>query len=95
MSDATLEIDDHVLVLDGDVVELFVRGVGGGTRIHLRHLSVHNQGEDRKGRTRIHFAPGPEPQNGFRIEVPPERQADFDAFVEKLRAARQAATGAG
>ena len=84
----TFELDDNLVILHEGILELFVRGVGGGPRMHLRQMSLHDLGEDRHGRTKFHFAPGPEPVNGFRLEVPPERREEFDKFVKQLQLAR-------
>lgn len=81
-----LTVGDQVLVLDGHVLELFTKGLNASIRIHLRHLSVHAAGPDRRGRMTHHFAPSDRPVNGFKIRVGAEDEPAVTAFVEVVRA---------
>jgi len=92
--DFELLLGDELLVLDGAVLEYFHRGVHESTRIHLRFLSVHAKGPDRHGRMQCHFAPGEDAINGFKVKIPPDRDAEARAFLEAVAAAKRRALGA-
>lgn len=83
-----LVLDKYVLTFDGRVVEVFHEGTAATTRFHVRFLSVHANGPDRKGRFDITLAPGPEPYNGVKLTVDGARMPEVQAFVENVKRSR-------
>jgi hypothetical protein len=91
-SSAEFSHEEHLLVLQGRVLECFHTGAPWQSqRIHVSQLSVYVAGPDRKRRTEFKLQPLGADFNALTVKVPPERVDDMKRFVGAMIAARDGA----
>ena len=94
VSDAPIELDldGHIVVLDGNVLEVFSQGAGESYRHHVRFIGVDGKPNRDGGLTVVigtrttGFGGGGIAGTGStRLKIPAEKEAEFTALIEEAK----------